>query len=69
MSITLLIPVTLFFPETLRALVGNGSKPAHGLNRTVWSVALGAVNRRRGKGQVEELEDEKRDKKPGLVSH
>lgn len=68
MSSTLLIPVILFFPETLRALVGNGSKPAHGLNRTVWSIMADAVRRRRGKGGVEKMNQTQRDRKPGLVS-
>ena len=34
----ILILFVLFFPETLRAVVGNGSIPARGLNRTAWSV-------------------------------
>ncbi|KAF8307810.1 MFS general substrate transporter [Clavulina sp. PMI_390] len=38
LSASVLVPFVLFFPETLRSLVGNGSIPAHGLNRTAWSI-------------------------------
>ncbi|KAF8307811.1 MFS general substrate transporter, partial [Clavulina sp. PMI_390] len=38
LSGTVFIFFVLFFPETLRSLVGNGSIPASGLNRTAWSV-------------------------------
>ncbi|KAF9240540.1 hypothetical protein DTO013E5_5608 [Penicillium roqueforti] len=34
---TFFVPLLLFFPETCRGIVGNGSSPAVGWNRTMWS--------------------------------
>jgi len=38
LSAAILVLVILFSPETLRSLVGNGSVPAKGVSRTVWSI-------------------------------
>ncbi|KXG51977.1 Major facilitator superfamily domain, general substrate transporter [Penicillium griseofulvum] len=34
---TFFVPLLLFFPETCRGIVGNGSSPTIGWNRTIWS--------------------------------
>ncbi|KAJ6127758.1 hypothetical protein N7471_008975 [Penicillium samsonianum] len=34
---TFFVPLLLFFPETCRGIVGNGSTPAVGWNRAIWS--------------------------------
>ncbi|KAJ5190012.1 Major facilitator superfamily domain general substrate transporter [Penicillium cf. griseofulvum] len=34
---TFFVPLLLFFPETCRGIVGNGSSPAIGWNQTIWS--------------------------------
>ncbi|OQE13289.1 hypothetical protein PENFLA_c051G02403 [Penicillium flavigenum] len=34
---TSFVPMLLFFPETCRGIVGNGSTPAVGWNRAIWS--------------------------------
>ncbi|GFF42292.1 quinidine resistance protein 1 [Aspergillus udagawae] len=36
-AITFFIPLFLFFPETCRAIVGDGSIPATGWNQSVWN--------------------------------
>ncbi|KAF8307791.1 MFS general substrate transporter [Clavulina sp. PMI_390] len=41
-SASAMIPLILFFPETLRALVGNGSIPARGMSRSLWSIIKAA---------------------------
>lgn len=53
LSLTNLIPLVLFFPETLRAIVGNGSIPARGLNRSAWSIIKG---RKKGAQELAEVE-------------
>jgi multidrug resistance protein len=36
-AITFFIPLVLFFPETCRAIVGDGSIPATGWNQSIWN--------------------------------
>ncbi|RHZ63777.1 uncharacterized protein CDV56_107771 [Aspergillus thermomutatus] len=36
-AITFFIPLVIFFPETCRAIVGDGSVPATGWNQSVWN--------------------------------
>jgi MFS family permease len=36
---TFFVPLLLFFPETCREIVGNGSIPAVGWNRSIWNYA------------------------------
>jgi multidrug resistance protein len=36
-AITFFIPLVIFFPETCRAIVGDGSIPATGWNQSVWN--------------------------------
>ncbi|KAF8307790.1 MFS general substrate transporter [Clavulina sp. PMI_390] len=37
-SASAMVPMIFFLPETLRSLVGNGSIPARGFSRSLWSV-------------------------------
>lgn len=55
-SVLLLILFTL--PETARRLVGNGSIPAHGSNKTLWSVIV--------KRKHDQPEPEEQSKRPKL---
>ncbi|KAF8308360.1 MFS general substrate transporter [Clavulina sp. PMI_390] len=48
LSGAVLVPFTLFFPETLRSIVGNGSIPARGFNRTAWSIISRKLAKRKG---------------------
>lgn len=56
LSLAVFVPSLLFMPETLRTLVGNGSIPAKGLNKTVSRVIRGM----RGRTTEEPDEETKR---------
>jgi multidrug resistance protein len=50
-----------FLPETCRKVVGNGSIPPQGWNRTVWNFVEDRRNRRKGPGDAtDELERQQR---------
>lgn len=55
LSSTVLVAHALFFPETLRSVVGNGSIPARGLNVTLWDL----LTKHRKRGEDGNVKDEK----------
>ena len=50
---TVEIGMLLFFPETARILVGDGSLPAKGISRTIYAVLRDFCTRRKGHQQLE----------------
>lgn len=52
-----LVPITLFFPETLRSIRGNGAVPATGINRTLWEIVKGEEKCQRSEEEVQAGEE------------
>ena len=48
-----LVPFTLFFPETLRSIRGNGAVPATGISRTLWELVKGEEKCQRSEEEVQ----------------
>ncbi|BGP33415.1 hypothetical protein JCM10296v2_005216 [Rhodotorula toruloides] len=59
-----LLLIILFLPETLRSLVGNGSIPARGMNRSLVSVWQQRQRRRRAGGDGREVDEASLAAKP-----
>jgi MFS family permease len=49
-----LVVLILFLPETLRSLVGNGSRPVNGLQKTLW-ICICGFKRQNGSAAVQQL--------------